>query len=75
MTLSFVDSTTLHPLPINPELPMEEQYEIELYTRGMHVFSWEGCKDQDAQVIGKQISLAPGQHLQVQVDVYGKRGW
>ncbi|KAI9255681.1 TRAPP II complex [Phascolomyces articulosus] len=73
-SLSFVDSTTANPLPVNPELPMEEQYEIELYTKGMHVFSWEGTKDQMAQFVGKNISLPPGGQWKINVNVYGKRG-
>ncbi|KAI9313933.1 TRAPP II complex [Dichotomocladium elegans] len=73
-SLSFIDSTTANPLPINPELPVEEQYEIELYTKGMHVFSWEGTKDQMAQFIGKKITLPPGGIWKVHVNVYGKRG-
>ena len=59
---------------MNPELPMEEQYEIELYTKGMHVFSWEGSKDQMAQFVGKNISLPPGGQWKIIVNVYGKRG-
>ncbi|KAG2221446.1 hypothetical protein INT45_005251 [Circinella minor] len=73
-SLSFVDSTTANPLPVNPELPMEEQYEIELYTKGMHVFSWEGTKDQMAQFVGKNINLPPGGQWEINVNVYGKRG-
>lgn len=75
VTLSFTDSTTVHPLPMNPELPVEEQYEIELYTRGMHVFSWEGSKSETAQIIGKKISLPPGGEWEIIVNAYGKRGW
>ena len=53
---------------------MEEQYEIELYTKGMHVFSWEGPKDQMAQFVGKNITLPPGGQWKINVNVYGKRG-
>lgn len=74
-SLSFVDSTTANPLPVNPELPVEEQYEIELYTKGMHVFSWEGSKEEMAQFVGKKIWLPPGDLWKVNVNVYGKRGW
>lgn len=74
-SLSFVDSTTANPLPVNPELPVEEQYEIELYTKGMHVFSWEGSKEEMAQFVGKKIWLPPGELWKVNVNVYGKRGW
>ncbi|KAI7885172.1 Trs120-domain-containing protein [Lichtheimia hyalospora FSU 10163] len=73
-SLSFVDSTTANPLPVNPELPVEEQYEIELYTKGMHVFSWEGSKEEMAQFVGKKIWLPPGDLWKLNVNVYGKRG-
>lgn len=65
----------MHPLPANPELPMEEQYEIELYTKGMHVFSWEGSGDKNAYTVGKQVTLSPGGQWKTKVNVYGKRGW
>ncbi|KAI8373047.1 TRAPP II complex [Radiomyces spectabilis] len=74
ITLSFTDSTTLHPLPINPELPLEEQYEIELFIKGMHVFSWEGSTSDGHQQIGKKIWLPPGDHMELVVNVFGKRG-
>ncbi|KAI8343814.1 TRAPP II complex [Blakeslea trispora] len=73
LTLSFNDSTTTHPKQINPELPSEEQYEIELYTKGTPVFSWEGSKSDDHQ-IGKRINLPPGEKTQVIVNIYGKQG-
>ncbi|KAL7320454.1 hypothetical protein PS15m_000343 [Mucor circinelloides] len=73
LTLSFTDSTTIHPKPINPELPTEEQYEIELYTKGTPVFSWEGSKA-DSNQIGKKISLPPGEHTEIIVNIYGKQG-
>ncbi|KAI7900256.1 TRAPP II complex [Cokeromyces recurvatus] len=73
ITLSFTDSITNYPKPINPELPAEEQYEIELYTKGTPVFSWEGSKNNGSQ-IGKRINLPPGQHTEVFVNIYGKQG-
>ncbi|KAG1116027.1 hypothetical protein G6F42_013796 [Rhizopus arrhizus] len=73
LTLSFTDSTTIHPKPINPELPTEEQYEIELYTKGTPVFSWEGSKA-DSNQIGKKINLPPGEHTEIIVNIYGKQG-
>ncbi|KAI8075820.1 TRAPP II complex [Gilbertella persicaria] len=73
LTLSFTDSTTLHPKQINPELPSEEQYEIELYTKGTPVFSWEGSKPDSSQ-IGKRINLPPGERTQIIVNIYGKQG-
>lgn len=74
LTLSFTDSTTIHPKLINPELPTEEQYEIELYTKGTPVFSWEGSKA-DSNQIGKKINLPPGEHTEILVNIYGKQGW
>jgi hypothetical protein len=74
LTLSFTDSTTIHPKPINPELPTEEQYEIELYTKGTPVFSWEGSKH-DGNQIGKKINLPPGERTKIIVNIYGKQGW
>lgn len=71
ITLSFTDSTTIHPKPINPELPTEEQYEIELYTKGTPVFSWEGSKGNQ---IGKKIQLPPGARTDIIVNIYGKQG-
>lgn len=71
ITLSFTDSTTIHPKPINPELPTEEQYEIELYTKGTPVFSWEGSKGNQ---IGKKVDLPPGGRTEIIVHVYGKQG-
>ncbi|KAI9025957.1 TRAPP II complex [Phycomyces nitens] len=74
ITLSFTDSTTINPLLVNPELPMEEQYEIELFTKGTHVFSWEGSMNEAAQIIGKKVVLPPGSQTTIIVNVYGKRG-
>lgn len=71
ITLSFTDSTTIHPKPINPELPTEEQYEIELYTKGTPVFSWEGSKGNQ---IGKKVQLPPGARTEIIVNIYGKQG-
>ncbi|MBM6387632.1 MAG: hypothetical protein JSY10_27240 [Paenibacillus sp.] len=71
ITLSFTDSTTLSPKPINPELPTEEQYEIELYTKGTPVFSWEGSK---GSLIGKKVKLPPGSRTEIIVNIYGKQG-
>ncbi|GAA5816543.1 hypothetical protein MFLAVUS_010073 [Mucor flavus] len=48
ITLSFTDSTTSSPLAMNPELPPEEQYEIELHTKGTRVFSWEGTDEKES---------------------------
>ncbi|KAI9475700.1 MAG: TRAPP II complex [Benjaminiella poitrasii] len=73
ITLSFTDSTTAYPKPINPELPTEEQYEIELYTKGTPVFSWEGSKN-DGKQIGKRINLPPGEHTEIIVNIHGKQG-
>lgn len=72
-TLSFSDSTTIDPKPINPELPTEEQYEIELYTKGTPVFSWEGSGQRTQ--IGKKVNLLPGGCTEIIVDIYGKQGW
>ncbi|KAG0167730.1 hypothetical protein DFQ30_005723 [Apophysomyces sp. BC1015] len=74
ITLSFTDSTTTNPLLVNPELPQEEQYEIELFTKGTHVFSWEGSTNEASQIIGKKVWLPPGGQSEVLVNVYGKRG-
>lgn len=71
ITLSFTDSTTIYPKPINPELPPEEQYEIELYTKGTPVFSWEGSKGNQ---IGKKVNLPPGERTEIIVNIYGKQG-
>lgn len=71
ITLSFTDSTTMSPKPINPELPTEEQYEIELYTKGTPVFSWEGSK---GNLIGKKVKLPPGSRTEIIVNIYGKQG-
>ncbi|KAG1052966.1 hypothetical protein G6F43_004920 [Rhizopus delemar] len=73
ITLSFTDSTTNHPKLINPDLPPEEQYEIELYTKGTPVFSWEGSKADNNQ-IGKRISLGPKESTDIVVNIYGKQG-
>ncbi|KAI7862240.1 TRAPP II complex [Spinellus fusiger] len=67
-------STTISPLLVNPELPMEEQYEIELFTKGTHVFSWEGSMNEAAQIIGMNVVLPPGAQSTIIVNVYGKRG-
>jgi Ribonuclease G/E len=75
ITLSFTDSTTINPL-INPELPPEEQYEVELYTKGTRVFSWEGSSDTASNdLIGKKIWLPQGDTITIKVNVYGKKGW
>ncbi|CAO3600653.1 unnamed protein product [Absidia cylindrospora] len=74
ITLSFTDSTSSNPLPINPELPIEQQYEIELFIKGIPVFSWEGSGKDLAQSIGKKVYLAPGTKTEIVVNVYGKRG-
>ncbi|RCI06824.1 hypothetical protein CU098_013039 [Rhizopus stolonifer] len=73
ITLSFTDSTTNHPKLINPDLPPEEQYEIELYTKGTPVFSWDGSKS-DSNQIGKRISLQPKESTDIVVNIYGKQG-
>jgi hypothetical protein len=76
ITLSFTDSTTLNPHSINPELPEEEQYEIELYTKGTRVFSWEGSSEtKSTDFIGKKIWLPKGATTTLKVNVYGKRDW
>lgn len=73
VTLSFSDSTTTNPLPINPELPVEEVYEVELFTKGTPVFSWEGSGKDLAKAAGKKISLPPGEKWCLHVNVFGKR--
>lgn len=76
ITLSFTDSTTMNPLAINPELSTEDQYEIELYTKGTRVFSWEGSSDKTStSLIGKKIWLPQGDSTTIKVNVYGKRDW
>ncbi|KAI8877388.1 Trs120-domain-containing protein [Backusella circina FSU 941] len=72
ITLSFTDSTTIQ--PINPDLSEEEQYELELYTKGTRVFSWEGTSERtSSDFIGKKIWLPPGEAIEIKVKVYGKR--
>jgi hypothetical protein len=74
ITLSFTDSTAIQ--PINPELSEEEQYELELYTKGTRVFSWEGSSERKtSDFIGKKIWLPPGEVINIKVKVYGKRDW
>lgn len=76
ITLSFTDSTTSNPQGINPELSTENQYEIELHTKGTRVFSWEGASDtQSTDFIGKKIWLPQGTSTTIKVNVYGKRDW
>ncbi|CEP15600.1 hypothetical protein [Parasitella parasitica] len=73
ITLSFTDSTTVNTLR-NPELPPEDQYEIELYTKGTRVFSWEGTSEKRSNdFIGKKIWLPQGASTTIKVNVYGKR--
>lgn len=60
----------------NPELAPEDQYEIELYTKGTRVFSWEGTSEkQSDDFIGKKICLPQGASTTIKVNVYGKREW
>lgn len=73
ISLTFSDSTTTNPLPINPELPTEEVYEVELFTKGTPVFSWEGSGKEVAKASGKRINLPPGEKWNLQVNVFGKR--
>jgi hypothetical protein len=73
VSLTFSDSTTTNPLPINPELPTEEVYEVELFTKGTPVFSWEGSGKEVAKASGKKINLPPGEKWNLQVNVFGKR--
>lgn len=73
ITLSFTDSTLS--APINPDLPLEQQYELELFMKEMPVFSWEGCDKVGSQSIGKKIYLPPGEKTEIIVNAYGKRGW
>lgn len=76
ITLSFTDSTTTNALSINSELPAEEQYEIELYTKGTRVFSWEGTSEKNStDLIGKKIWLPKGATTTIKVSVFGKRDW
>ncbi|CAO3623534.1 unnamed protein product [Mucor fragilis] len=73
ITLSFTDSTTASTL-MNPELTPEDQYEIELYTKGTRVFSWEGTSEKRSNdLIGKKIWLPQGASTTIKVNVYGKR--
>ncbi|KAI8641004.1 TRAPP II complex [Parasitella parasitica] len=73
ITLSFTDSTTTNML-VNPELTPEDQYDIELYTKGTRVFSWEGTSEKRSNdFIGKKIWLPRGASTTVTVSVYGKR--
>lgn len=75
ITLSFTDSTTASTL-MNPELTPEDQYEIELYTKGTRVFSWEGTSEKRSNdLIGKKIWLPQGASTTIKVNVYGKREW
>lgn len=76
ITLSFTDSTTTAASNtlLNPELPPEDQYELELYTKGTRVFSWEGTAEKRSNdLIGKKIWLPPGASTTIKVHVYGKR--
>lgn len=76
ITLSFTDSTTIGPLAINPELPPEEQYEIELHTKGTRVFSWEGTDEKEStNSIGKIVWIPQGKSITLKVNVFGKRDW
>ncbi|CAO0789225.1 unnamed protein product [Mucor circinelloides] len=73
ITLSFTDSTTTNTL-LNPELAPEDQYEVELYTKGTRVFSWEGTSEKRSNdLIGKKIWLPQGASTTIKVNVYGKR--
>ncbi|KAI8063251.1 TRAPP II complex [Gongronella butleri] len=72
VTLSFTDSTSSE--PINPELPMEQQYEMELMRKGTPVFSWEGTDQVGVASVGKKVMLPPGEKMDIIVHVYGKRG-
>lgn len=75
ITLSFTDSTTTNTL-MNPELTPEDQYEVELYTKGTRVFSWEGTSEKrSSDLIGKKIWLPQGASTTIKVNVYGKREW
>lgn len=78
ITLSFTDSTTSHPQAINPELSTEDQYEIELHTKGTRVFSWEGTTTDPhstTDFVGKKVWLPQGASTTIKVNVYGKRDW
>ncbi|KAK4519974.1 uncharacterized protein ATC70_010218 [Mucor velutinosus] len=73
ITLSFTDSTTTNTL-MNPELTPEDQYELELYTKGTRVFSWEGTSEKRSNdLIGKKIWLPQGASTTIKINVYGKR--
>ncbi|GAN03919.1 hypercellular protein [Mucor ambiguus] len=73
ITLSFTDTTITNAL-MNPELSPEDQYEIELYTKGTRVFSWEGTSEKRSNdLIGKKIWLPQGASTTIKVNVYGKR--
>ncbi|KAI7903009.1 TRAPP II complex [Cokeromyces recurvatus] len=68
MNLSFTDSTmTLRTNCQSEGLSPEDQYELDLYTTGTHVFSW----NQDEK---EAFLLLPGEKKTIQVHVYGKRG-
>ncbi|KAI8375365.1 TRAPP II complex [Choanephora cucurbitarum] len=74
IALSFVDSTTSNPILINPELPSEEKYEIELYTKDTRVFSWADPIDRRYnQLNGRKIWLPPGALTTIKVNIYGKK--
>jgi hypothetical protein len=61
---------------MNPELSSEEQYEVELYTKGTRVFSWEGSSNTESNdLVGKKIWLPQGATTTIRVNIYGKRGW
>ncbi|KAG1393865.1 hypothetical protein G6F60_011238 [Rhizopus arrhizus] len=72
--LSFTESTTIQPLPFNYELPLEEQYELELRTKGAHVFSWDSNPSIENPIDPtKEIWLTPGGMGIATIKVFGKR--
>ncbi|KAI8355172.1 TRAPP II complex [Blakeslea trispora] len=74
IALSFVDSTTSIPMFGNSELLPEEQYELELYTKGTRVFSWaDTINTQHGQLTGRKVWLSPGSSITIKVNIYGKR--
>ncbi|KAI9478517.1 MAG: TRAPP II complex [Benjaminiella poitrasii] len=64
ISLSFTDSTmtsTHYPTNLFPE----DQYELELYTTGTRVFSWDHQQ--------QEFLLFPGEKKSIEINVYGKQ--
>ncbi|KAL1919540.1 uncharacterized protein VTP21DRAFT_2233 [Calcarisporiella thermophila] len=74
---SFFDSTTVNAPVITPEIPPEDIYELDLFTKGIHALSWEGPASptqKDATSIARKVSIPPGGTWDAVVNVFGKRG-